>query len=835
MKQAVSLPCPTTVREPAFADAQKWWKPMRQSATFPGVPGHPWQPSVLWNAGLLFWPLPRDFNADGIRHGGTPGLAGELDGREADALHIDFSFGPRFEIPDRLNSEKGRISQSLEDGRMPIIHSRLTHGGINWSCAVFCRLPDGMEAARGDEVLLTEVHWTARNPGRTAVAAELNAHLACPHVHLGYKVRITKALPYQRVLRLENALILDNRGKARLATVIGATGRLEFIRDLPRDLVKGARTDLAGAGLTSDVLRVTARIPARGVLRVRLLVPFFPTEPGVLQDALRIGAGRAFSAVRAYWRRQLTASGSICTPEPILNDSCDAYLYQAMLATGRKPRSGHWILKTSPNNYEGLWGAHASIGAFSMDLRGQHRWARKVFDTFLANQGPVPTSLARELACGSKSGEGYSKHPGFLGNIEGHMAILWAFYHGWTMWAIGRHARLSGDWRWFRKQIPRLVLACEWTAEQRRRTMRTDTKGRRVVSWGLLPAGNAFDWGYGHMFWSDAHTYRGLREIADCLAMLRRPQARRWRAEAEAYRRDIVASVTRCRDTAPRVPVSPGRSIPYVPMAPEMPDFFGTDWTYVSCGPLNLCWAGVVPPDHELVDQTLAYLEAGRPLGKWDPAKKKRQGWDWGVRAKADEEFLPCTRPRSGRAFLWRHKMCYEPGWIPQTFTWMYRDDIPSMLEHLYSLTSNGGQYVNLRGPVEQRDGVPWCQPGQASLLWVIRDMLLREDGNSLVLCGSCPRRWLRDGEQIGVSGLPTHFGRVGFRLTSAVGRGRVHGTFDFRWRSRPESIRLRLRHPRGIEPVLALADGAPVTLRGEWVTMPPDTKNIDVRYGSKA
>jgi hypothetical protein len=252
----------------------------------------------------------------------------------------------------------------------------------------------------------------------------------------------------------------------------------------------------------------------------------------------------------------------------------------------------------------------------------------------------------------------------------------------------------------------------------------------------------------------------------------------------------------------------------------------------VACGPLNLAWAGVVPANHELIDQTLAFLEAGRPLGAWVEEKKKYQGWDWGAQTPADEDFLEATRPKEGRAYLWRHKMTYEPGWPPQAFVFAERDDIPALLEHFYSLISNGGQHVDLRTPIEQRDGVPWTQSGDAVLLWLMRNMLVREQGSDLLLASTCPRRWLADGGTVGVTGLPTYFGTVTFRLQSEVGRGVVYGRFRFDFRTKPERVLLRLRHPDGALPREAEADGKPLALTGgEWVSLPLTTRRLEVRY----
>ena len=57
-------------------------------------------------------------------------------------------------------------------------------------------------------------------------------------------------------------------------------------------------------------------------------------------------------------------------------------------------------------------------------------------------------------------------------------------------------------------------------------------------------------------------------------------------------------------------------------------------------------------------------IDAGSQFAAYtgDPAVRERNARliadVWQTR-DADEEYLECTRPPKGRAFLWRHKMCY--------------------------------------------------------------------------------------------------------------------------------------------------------------------------------
>ena len=824
--------------EPTFDEAQSWWSKMQRPITFTGVAGHPHQATVLWNTGLLFCSNPREWHDGRPRLGSAwalaPALSYEMDGYELDALQIEFSFGEDFHLPDRLDNTGGEVTQELLEGRMPVVISRLKHNGIEWTCTVFSRgmLPTFLEPEDVDvdsHHLLTEVRWTAHNPTTRARRARLSCHLTAPHVTLGYKIRMEeKAGPYSRTFSWHSPLLYDVRGLVRLAAMAEDGGEVTFASRLSGE---GA-TRLTELGLAQDVLQFRVRVPAGDSVSFRMIVPFtaLVDDHDALPAALQTGLDRALAETHQEWRR-IFSTARLETPEQIINDCFDAYLYHAMIATSRHPHTPHTILKCSPNNYEAMWSAHSAIAAYSLDLRGQHELSQWVLETYLANQGPIPEHIQRQVFHGDEVGEseGFSAHPGFLGNIEGYMAILWAFYHGWIMWAMGQHARLSNDWAWLESHADKLLLACAWIEEQRARTRLFDRDGEKVLSYGLLPASNAFDWGFGHMFWSDAHTYRGLKEIAECLQRLGHPRAKRFLAQAEDYRQDIVTAVTRSRDASPPVPLEDGSTIPFVPMSVEMRDHFAPDWTYIACGPLNLAWAGVVPADHELIEQTLSFLEAGRPLGEWDEARAKYQGWDWGAQLPADEDLLECTRPKEGRCYLWRHKMTYEPGWIPQAFTFQQRDDLPAMLEHFYSLISNGGQHLSLRTPIEQRDGVAWTQPGEANLMWLMREMLVREEGDVLVLAGSCPRAWLVAGKAVGVTKLPTHFGPVTYRLEAKSKE--ISGSFRFGFHTKPAQIRLRLRRPDGAVPKRAAVNGKPLSVDGEWLTLPATARTLRVSY----
>lgn len=81
--------------------------------------------------------------------------------------------------------------------------------------------------------------------------------------------------------------------------------------------------------------------------------------------------------------------------------------------------------------------------------------------------------------------------------------------------------------------------------------------------------------------------------------------------------------------------------------------------------------------------------------------------------------------------------------------------------------------------------------------LSLLRDMLLREEGNTLQLGEGIPRDWLRSGHHIAVEAAPTKFGTVSYRI-EAIRDGVDHIRIVPPFRRPPNEIQLHLRAPGG-------------------------------------
>jgi len=97
-------------------------------------------------------------------------------------------------------------------------------------------------------------------------------------------------------------------------------------------------------------------------------------------------------------------------------------------------------------------------------------------------------------------------------------------------------------------------------------------------------------------------------------------------------------------------------------------------------------------------------------------------------------------------------------------------------------------------------DAAPYCTPAQLVASLMTRWLLVFEEPQSetLWLGKGLPRDWLADGQVVEVTGAPTRWGRVGYRLRSELGQGRIVATVELPAGGVGAEVKLRLRVPEG-------------------------------------
>jgi hypothetical protein len=83
--------------------------------------------------------------------------------------------------------------------------------------------------------------------------------------------------------------------------------------------------------------------------------------------------------------------------------------------------------------------------------------------------------------------------------------------------------------------------------------------------------------------------------------------------------------------------------------------------------------------------------------------------------------------------------------------------------------------------------------------LKLLRLMLLREEGNELIIAQGIPRAWLEAGKKIEVNAAPTYFGPVSYRIDSTVSN-QIKLHLDPPTREAPKAIKIHMRHPEHLK-----------------------------------
>ena len=139
-------------------------------------------------------------------------------------------------------------------------------------------------------------------------------------------------------------------------------------------------------------------------------------------------------------------------------------------------------------------------------------------------------------------------------------------------------------------------------------------------------------------------------------------------------------------------------------------------------------------PHDPLIDQTIAFMEAGRP-----------------------------TAIKGERQYLWPHFVDSETTW-PLTEVFLNRDDLPRFFELVFNNLA-AAIHEDFRVGCEAREGVVAVSPADAEHWRMVRDMFVREEGGydgseqGLFLLQAIPRSWLRPGERLSVTDMGTFFG----------------------------------------------------------------------------
>jgi hypothetical protein len=481
----------------------------------------------------------------------------------------------------------------------------------------------------------------------------------------------------------------------------------------------------------------------------------------------------------------LAQGTKICVPEDVVNNIYKAQILHSQSQMVQAAERDYYM---PVYGYLGVWVWDIMKTLVPLDAMGYREDVAKSLEYFLRIQGRYPPHGQIRTSEGAFSGTGVFEESGWEkddeSTIYGLLAKLqagkerhfpaWMNWTGAVLYAFGEHYFYTNDRDWLQRVAPALVRGCNWIINERQATKQKDAQGQKVLHYGLLPAGQAYDAKYDnptyYPCWTDGYSYQGLERAAEALVEIGHPEAQRLLKEAANYREDVLEVMRRTRQTDPNLPPYPERL--YQPPG----------WADFATGALAFVDTGFLGPHDPAFTQLEEYM---------------KKNFNRGVlgltgRLRADED---------------KHAPnCYYIGYSEDIWqrAWMLRGEVEKALLAFYSMLAFGADKDTLC-PVERFDLYdPRYAPfsmhaeGCSRICGIIRKGLLMEESRVLYLLAGAPRRWLEDGKTIELRDALTYFGKFDLSITSQAQCDRIQADLALH-KSRPERlkrVRLRLPHP---------------------------------------
>jgi hypothetical protein len=502
-----------------------------------------------------------------------------------------------------------------------------------------------------------------------------------------------------------------------------------------------------------------AEVPAGGEQSLYLRVPF--TEPAGAAAVAAAEFDQRLGETAQWWTALLSKGIQIDVPEPRVNAAWRAWLAYNFINVDKRGQ----VYEPHDGGggfYEAVFGYSASRYCYALDLMGYPEEAERYLDSLLTFVNP-----------------------------EGLLVVNYGLPdHGTQLWAMAQHFQMTGDAAWLRRVAPTMIKMCDWIIATRKASMaHQDPK----APWhGLIKYRPYCDEpNPAYSFHTDTYLALGMRETAAALrAIGLTKDANRLAQESAAYQKDVLAAMDRA--------VVERKGMKMLPMFPESRallervGYSGADY-YDLVGSIVL-ETGLLPAHDRRARLITDLLEArnGLCLGTCEFQNGIDHAYTYGY---------------------WMN--CLDRGEIKRVILGLYTSLAYGMSRGTYA----GVEVTRLRTG-DNYPTLPHLYSGTQQLL-LLRNMLLREDGDDLWIGPAIPRAWLEPGKGVRIGNAPTLFGKVSYAIRPDA-RGRAM-TIDLNPPPGrpPKRIYLRLRNPES-RPLTR------VTLNGrEWKDFNGDTVTL--------
>lgn len=510
-------------------------------------------------------------------------------------------------------------------------------------------------------------------------------------------------------------------------------------------------------------------VPPKGTATICWRFPYAPGDGPAVEEIKAAEFEARLAEVRTFWKEWLARGLDLEVPEPRVANAWKAWLAFASLDVDRI--NGRDEAHDGAGFYEAIFGYSAALHAHALDLWGRPEEAERILGAMLSFQNQDGL---------------YTQNYGLPDQ-------------GALIFALAEHYRLTQDEAWLRRVAPNLIAAADWIVRQREAAKR-ERPDREAVTYGLLRFRPYCDYAEPVFnYYGEAYSCRGLEEAAATLAALGETEAaQRFREAAADYRRDLLTSMDRA--------VIERRGLKILPMEPDTHRLLRSSnyraSSYYGLVASMLLESGFLPPQDPRAFWITDFLQQRRGLilGLSEFARGVDHAYTYGYL------MTQLQRDEIARVLLGFYAMLAY-GMSRETYSGVECTQIKSgenalTLPHLYSCTQQ---------------------------LRLLRMMLLREEGDSLLLAQAIPRSWLAHGQRVALRRAPTHFGPISFSLESRVEDGEI--TAHVTPPPDHPRIKLRLRHPLRSRLLAVTVNGRRWTrCEGDVIDLGRPTTEVTVR-----
>lgn len=620
-------------------------------------------------------------------------------------------------------SETSPLAQSLYRGWLPIPQTRWEAGGVQVTTTIFSR-PWNTNVVHFYEVRLSNPTARAQRiklylalrpygPRENGMLYQLAFSDSLAYVNDKLAVLADEAPTAAGAERADRADISGFALEGKLPTQAEASAERPSAEEAearrPDDLVRSRRINAREA--VSGAFLYETEIPAGGERRwtfklLPRLLPRLLATPAVVDSLRALAYDAELARAAEDWTARVQKIKLTLPDERLVNTFYSSLAYILITRKGN-------MLHPGPAGYDFFWYRDGSYIVTALDRSGLHDTAEDCLRFFADGQrddGFFPSILDEE---------GRS-----LGPPE------WDS-QGQALWALAEHYRLMRDKAWLRRVFPVMRAGARYLQDLRWQNLKP--RLRDTPFYGILPpSASAEDIGPAawHHYWDDFWGIAGLRDAAWAARELGEAADAEWLgSEYEGLKKDTSASIQWLLGH---------HNISWIPNGPEdLDSTSAARGTSPGLWPTRVLAASDRLTQNSFADYWKKYFEPHQGVYLHTPLQ---HFWPY-AGLEVGHGMLFLNQPEKAHLTL-EVALKYQtaPGfmvWAEQVDTKTYRfgrGDMPHNWMH-------------------------------AEFIHLLRDLLLYEEGDRLVLARGVKREWLGDAQVVAIADAPTHFGKVSYRL----------------------------------------------------------------------